>query len=349
MGSLRENIEAFWAGRCSGLSPLTVYQRVFERMAEADPKGVRELLDYGLMITRLVETVREELPAYAEPHQRVSEHQSGQVRSQSLHTPHGTLTRRWRNGWPESYLIEEEEDYHAALWLIEHTTLTATYESYHHHSENMSDNEVAVIALGRTPIPRLMLDWIGPENFSLHLFEFPELLELLIESLRDLTRRKAELIALGPGKYVTVNEHFSADMLGPQRFSEMILPIYREVFTPIRQAGKRVGARFDGRLATCVVQIRQAPLDVIESFYPPPIGDVTLQAARSSWPNLRIWSSIDDLMLESDETDADERIDDLVSLAKQGSRRNIAFELTRPPEGQSWQPRLKQILKLLAS
>jgi hypothetical protein len=101
-----------------------------------------------------------------------------------------------------------------------------------------------------------------------------------------------ELTAAGPGRFVSVLENFTAESLGPKRYEEFLLPVYQECFPVLQNAGKIVGAHYDGQLASCKDLIAAAPIDLIESLTPPPEGDMTLTEARETWPDKLLWSNI---------------------------------------------------------
>jgi hypothetical protein len=105
-------------------------------------------------------------------------------------------------------------------------------------------------------------------------------------------RRIVEIVAQGPGRYLSNLENFTADTLGPRRYEEFLLPVYEEFFPMLHAAGKLIGCHYDGRLASCRKQIARAPIDLVESLTPPPEGDLTLTEARAAWPDRLFWSNI---------------------------------------------------------
>ena len=80
--------------------------------------------------------------------------------------------------------------------------------------------------------------------------------------------------------------------MGPRRYEQFHLPVYRECFPMLHQAGKIVGVHYDGRLSSCREAIAGAPVDLIESLTPPPEGDMPLAAARAAWPAKLFWSNV---------------------------------------------------------
>ena len=53
--------------------------------------------------------------------------------------------------------------------------------------------------------------------------------------------------------------------------------------------GKLYGVHLDGNLAALKDLIAQSDLDFIEGFTPPPMGDLDLKEAMTSWPGKVLW------------------------------------------------------------
>ena len=110
--------------------------------------------------------------------------------------------------------------------------------------ESIAPHGIAMAFAGRTPNQVILVDLVGLEKYAFHLFdleaEMLELYDALLENFRD----KIELIAGGPGRFVSVLENFTAETLGPQRFKKLLLPVYNECFPILQEAGKIVGTHY---------------------------------------------------------------------------------------------------------
>jgi len=144
----------------------------------------------------------------------------------------------------------------------------------------------------RTPLQALLVDYAGLKNFSLHLLMYEEEVRALYEAMLENFRRSVEIVADGKELFVACMENFTAETLGPERYKDFLLPVYKEYFPILHQAGKIVGTHYDGKICSCKKYVAAAPFDVIESFTTPPEGDMTLACARAEWPGKRIWANI---------------------------------------------------------
>jgi hypothetical protein len=284
----RENVEAFWAGQRPRQIPLTVY-RMFTRVGE--PGKWEALFRRGLVPVDSFCPVRRQWTGQVE--QVVSEYDEGGLhwRRSAIRTPVGEIYSLHANGWQQKYMLTRPEDYRVMTYVAEHTRLSPAYDDFRARQKEYSRWGVTMAAAGRTPLQAILVDWAGLEQFSMHLFDFPDAVLTLYEAQLELFRRMIGIIAGGPGKVVSVLENFTAETMGPQRFARFHVPVYRELFPALQASGKAVGTHFDGKLASCSDLIGDSPIDMIESITPPPEGDMTLGQARAVWPAKLLWSN----------------------------------------------------------
>ncbi|MGI6381488.1 MAG: hypothetical protein ACOX2R_12095 [Anaerolineae bacterium] len=287
---IRERLEAFWAGEQPGLIPFTIYQNEW-RHTQDDPAW-GDLLARGMGVTWHVSTV-EQVPSTDIQFSRETRAADDQVlERRCIRTPLGEIEERYADGWRREFYLKSAVDYAVMRYVVEHTALQPDYDTYWGRVAQIGPHAVALVMLGRTPLQTILVDWVGVEQFGLHLADMRDEMMALYEALLVSFRRRTELAAEGPGRFVSVLENFTSDTLGPRRYRELLLPVYEECFPMLREAGKVVGTHYDGQLAACAGLIAQAPIDAIESFTPPPEGDMTLAEARAIWPEKLLWSNI---------------------------------------------------------
>lgn len=214
-------------------------------------------------------------------------------------TPVGEIQTISRNGWRQEYLLKTAADYRVMTWMAENTHITPAFasraEAFKAFTETQ-EREAGFAILGshifRTPIQRILVDCVGLENFAYHLVDLEaEMMELYAAMLRNFETEVA-IVADGPGTYVSCLENFTAETMGPERFRQFLLPVYKKCFPILQQAGKVVGTHYDGKLISCKDVIAEAPTRLIESLTPPPEGDMTLKQCRQAWPDKLFWVNI---------------------------------------------------------
>lgn len=287
--NIRERLEAFWAGVRPDQIPYTIYQNEWRHHA-GDPAW-QAMFDNGLGVTWHCPSVRRDTPGIEHTTQQ---HQYGgkAIERRTIHTPVGDVFETFVDGWRQKFYLETPEDYAVLTYVARHTRIEPAYDVFLELERSIAPHGIPLIAAGRTPIQTILVDYAGLENFAYHLFDLQaEVLELY-EALLQLFRRVVELVAAGPGCFVSVLENFTAETLGPRRYADLLLPVYEQLFPALQSAGKIVGVHYDGKLASCQKLVARAPLDLIESLTPPPEGDMSLAEARAAWPDKLFWSNI---------------------------------------------------------
>ena len=176
--------------------------------------------------------------------------------------------------------------------IVRHKEVRPAYDEFNALQRQMPPYMIPLVYAGRTPLQSILVDYCGLENFAFHLFDFADEIRELYEALLEKFRQKIEMIAQGPGRYVAVLENFTSETLGPDRFAEFHMPVYKATYPLLQSAGKVVGNHYDGKIGVCKKMIADSPIDLIESLTEPPEGDLTLAQARAALPDKLLWANI---------------------------------------------------------
>lgn len=284
----RENLMTALEGKTPERTPLSFYSWMAEDFLADEWK---RLYDLGLGICHHCSVIEERVEGITET---VLEEKRGDgvYRIERKETPVGTLQQVHRDGWQIEYWIKTPADYRVLTWITEHTELVPRYEVYEKGDQDVGDWGVAVIRASRTPAMQINVDWAGTEQFCLDVaMELPELFELY-EARKRLFLQETELIAQGPGRYVKWFENLTISMLGPQRYSDLLVPVYDQAVPILERGDKRVMVHYDGALQVIADQIAAAPFHMIESLTEPPEGNMLYDACRATWPDKALWANI---------------------------------------------------------
>ena len=287
--TIHDRLEAFWSGEKPDRIPYTVYWWEWKNV-QGDPAW-RAMFDAGLGVTQHVATFAAETPGVE--HVNESKMIDGvAVDRHTMRTPVGEIHAEWANGWCQKYWLRTADDYRVMTWIARHTQIRPNYDEYRKLEKEAPPYLVPLVFAGRTPMQSILVDFVGLENFALHLFDLEDALLELYDAMRRNVRLTGEIVAGGPGRFVAILENFTAETLGPARYERFHLPVYDEVIAMMHQAGKIVGTHYDGKLSSCRDQIARAPMDLIESFTTPPEGDMSVGEARAAWPRKLLWANI---------------------------------------------------------
>ena len=207
-------------------------------------------------------------------------------------TPVGNLRHVRKNGWVTEHWIKTRKDYRVMTWIVENTEQISCYEEYSKELARLGELGVVVILASRTPIMSINVDWAGLEQFCMDIaLQIEELYELY-EAGKKFFLEETRLIAGGPGRFVKWPENLTSSMLGPERYDELLTPVYEEAVPIMEEAGKRVMVHYDGALSGVADRIAAAPVHIIESLTEPPEGDMSYDGCRKVWPDKTFWGNI---------------------------------------------------------
>jgi hypothetical protein len=245
--------------------------------------------------------------------------------------------------WNREYWIKEPQDYRIMQWIVEHTEVVPRYETFEETEERAGDFGVTIVGMGRTPAMSIQVDWAGEQRFALDVALGVEELSALYEAQKKQVLEIVRVVAAGPGHFVKWNENVTVRMLGPKRYTDLLVPVYEEAVPLLEATGKRLLVHYDGELKAITDQIARAPIHIIESLTEPPEGDMMLDACRAAWPDKSFWSNIN-VGLYS--LPPDELCEAVVAKRERAGKRGLAFEISEDvPE--NWRETVPLVLQTL--
>jgi hypothetical protein len=340
---IHERLEAFWAGERLDQIPCTIYQDEW-RHTQTDPAW-EPMYAAGLGVTWHIPSWQSEVAGLTVRNEQTTEDGKVWLR-RVLQTPVGEVSAAWMDGWQRKYYLETPADYAVMTYIAQHTTITPAYERFLESQRQLPPFGVALGSIGRTPLQTILIEFAGLETLGWHLSEYEAEVRGLYDALLANFRRTVEIVAAGPGRFVSNLENFTADSLGPRRYREFLLPVYSECFPVLQQAGKIVGCLYDGRTASCRNLIASAPIDLIESLTPPPEGDLTLAEARAVWPDKLFWSNLNVALHDQPLAELRQVVLERVAQAAPDGRR-LAFEVSEL-YADNWRESMPVVLDALA-
>jgi len=323
MATTRQRLEAALDGKTPDKTPLSIYSWMLGDLA-ALPDDGRRLVDRGLGLAVHVGVV--EAVAHGVETTFEERKEGGHTyRITRKKTPVGELRYIRKNGWHHEDWIKEPRDYKTWQWMVEHTELKARYDGFHRADEAVGQNGITIVSMGRTPAMDINIDIAGTERFCMDVaMEVPELFDLY-EAIRKLHRRRIEIVAAGPGRFVQWGENLTIAMLGPKRYDELLAPVYDESMPVLAAAGKRAMVHYDGKVGCIRDRIAAAPYHILESLTEPPEGDMTYDQCRAAWSDKAFWGNINVPLYYGP---ADKLRQAVIDKRSRAGKRGLAFEVS---------------------
>jgi hypothetical protein len=329
------------------ITPLSFYSWMVSNSDPADPVVLmsdpwRRLYELGLVICQHVCVIEAREHDVKEQWQEFTEG-TDHYKVHTKTTPVGAVREVFKNGWHIEYFIKSPQDYKIFRWIAEHTELSPNYPAYAQNEELVKDYGIVVIRASRTPAMSINVDWAGTEQFCMDMaLEVPELMELY-EARKKLFIKETELIAKGPGRFVKLLENLTISMLGPQKYEQLLVPMYEQCVPIYEATDKRVMVHYDGALNVIKDQIAKAPFHIVESLTEAPEGDMTYAQCRECWPDKVFWANINvDLYYQPEEILKQAVIDK----RERAGKKALAFEISEDLPN-NWQQSVRIVLKTL--
>lgn len=229
------------------------------------------------------------------PHVQISEQSrdagSGRIERDTIwKTDIGELRERRLGEWRQEYFIRQPGDYRILARAFADAEVIPVPGEFDRSEAALGDGGVtlAVPSLRRTPFQSIQIDYAGLERFSLDVAaEEPDLFAL-IEVMTDVFLREIAHIGRMPVEHVKLWENLSLDTMGPALYRRHLVPLYRRLRGALGQ-GQKLSVHYDGKLRQVAADIAKLPIDGIDSFTPPPEGDMSTAEARAAWPDTYLW------------------------------------------------------------
>ncbi len=224
------------------------------------------------------------------------------------HTPHGTISTVQRRsadldrvgiiGQEVEHLIKKPEDYPAVEYLIEHTQIIPTYESYLAYENEIGETGYPIVPIGQDPMNRVLQELIGYNAAYYHLHDYPDLVSHLLEVLQAKAMEMQLVVLDSPAKLILYGEHFDSQMTPASIFIKHMLPHFRSFADRLHARGKYLACHADADLTLLLDLIKQAGFDMAECFVTAPMVPVTIDQARLAWgKDVIIWGGIPSIIL----------------------------------------------------
>jgi hypothetical protein len=137
----------------------------------------------------------------------------------------------------------------------------------------------------------LLIDWVGSEEGRIfyHLADHPELVDELYLALCASREPMHRICAESPAPIVLCGDNLDGFLVSPKLFMRYFLPVYEDQAEILHARDKLMAVHMDGRLASLKDLIADSPIDIIEAFHPPPMGDLSIGEALSVFQDKAIW------------------------------------------------------------
>jgi len=212
-------------------------------------------------------------------------------------------------------LIKTEADYGPVMYMIENTEYFPAYEQFIDYDESVGDRGLPMVAIGDVPFHDFINVYTGYEKGYIDLFDFPDKVERLLETMEQCLREKMwPIAAKSPATLFLHGAHFASQTTPANYFDQYMLPYMREFSDYMHKHGKKVAHHADNDTSEILGQLKASGYDMQECFVTDPMVPTTLRQAREGLgDDVVIFGGIPSVILESStsEEQFEEYMDDI--------------------------------------
>ncbi len=201
--------------------------------------------------------------------------------------------RSWKDvsPWQMTRMIKEAADYEIVKYIVEHTEYTADYFPIEQAADWLGEDGCVIAALPHSPMQMLMIDWVGSEEgrFFFHHADHLDLVEELYRAICKCREPLYEIAARAPVDIVSCGDNIDGLLVVPRLFEKYFMPEYDKMGNILHGKGKLMLVHMDGSLNALKELIPKTPVDIVEAFHTPPMGNLPIGEALSLWRDKVIW------------------------------------------------------------
>jgi hypothetical protein len=216
-----------------------------------------------------------------------------------IRTPIGTLTARQRRGhaWESPFRVEypvkSVEDFKIVEFMLRDRRVEEHYVAAMQLLAWLGGQGTIQLVLPRSPMPRIIHDYMGLEAGVMALYDSPEECERLMAVIEETDAEPFRIISRCPGRLVIFGDNVDNMSVSPDLYRRYSLPYYQRRCEMLHTAGKTVLCHMDGRLKGLLPLVKDTGIDVLDGITPEPMNDFSIkELADALGPRQFAWAGV---------------------------------------------------------
>ena len=177
--------------------------------------------------------------------------------------------------------VRNEDDLKILLYILEHRELKpANLDDYEHRRELYAEYDgIPSVAMPRSPISALAVEWCGIENLTYLIADCPELVARVFALFEQQEEPIIDAVCKVCPPLVLFADNITSDFYTPF-FDKYMKGPYRKRLDALHSAGVKCAVHLDGTVRGMLPKLAAVSFDAIEALTPAPVGDVPLETMR---------------------------------------------------------------------
>lgn len=198
------------------------------------------------------------------------------------------------------HVIKDDNDYRVVQWILQHMEIEPYPDEYARWDALIGADGMISARLGRVPFQELMLDYYGEERAIFTMMDKPEQFRWMLDILSELRREVLEVSLATSALIFELVDNIDGMITSPRLFQRYCMPFLQEVADKLHRRGLFFASHMDGNLKPLLHLIPDSGVDIIESFSPSPLSELSFATAWEAWQGkVLMWGAIPSPIFES--------------------------------------------------
>lgn len=180
------------------------------------------------------------------------------------------------------YPVKTLEDFKPLSYMLENVRVDFDLKTYKRMKRDLKEQGILSYFFPRSPLQRLMINYMGIERTVKFLFRHRSEVEGLMETIKASNDEFYEVMAYSPVEILNLGENIDVRITSPRLFKRYCIPCYQERSDYLHRHGKFVHIHIDGWAKPLLPLLRETGLDGVEALTVKPVGDVTLEDIKKA-------------------------------------------------------------------
>ena len=205
------------------------------------------------------------------------------------HTPKGSISRLSKlaadGTWcPIGFWIKEPDELAILSYVLESQYYNQKHDYVNWVLQGVGQQGEADLNIARSPFGKIIHEWLGFENTTFAMMDYPEKIEDLLKLQYTKDREVIHLACESPARLVMISDHADENLISPAWYEEYCIPFYREAIEQLHGANKIVSTHLDGNFKGFFGILDQTGFDVLDGCTPAPMFNYEIEELAAAMP-----------------------------------------------------------------
>jgi hypothetical protein len=193
----------------------------------------------------------------------------------------------------KEYPVKTEADLRILQYILEGVHYDKNFDRYIEREKKLGEAGLPIVSAPRSPLPALLVDWMGVEVFTYLFVDSPNELLTIIEVIERKNELTMDILCKSPVQLIHFCDNLSAEIIGGY-FDRYLREYYKKHVSAFHKNGKYCVTHLDGTMKGLLPKLADTGMDGIEALTPAPVGDIPVSELREQVRNDRtvLWGGL---------------------------------------------------------